>query len=87
MAGFGELVLVLGDLHIPQRRNEIPEQFKRYVNREPPDMDALIISFVMLCVSTFLVENFLCSISHFVSQYVGSRKDAACHLYRKYRSE
>jgi vacuolar protein sorting-associated protein 29 len=29
MAGFGELVLVLGDLHIPQRRNEIPEQFKR----------------------------------------------------------
>jgi hypothetical protein len=35
MAGFGELVLVLGDLHIPQRRNEIPEQFKRYVNRAP----------------------------------------------------
>jgi hypothetical protein len=35
MAGFGELVLVLGDFHIPQRRNEIPEQFKRYVNRGP----------------------------------------------------
>jgi hypothetical protein len=31
MAGFGELVLVLGDLHIPQRENMIPEKFKRYV--------------------------------------------------------
>lgn len=31
MANFGELVLVLGDLHIPQRANIIPEQFKRYV--------------------------------------------------------
>lgn len=31
MAGFGELVLVLGDLHIPQRANAIPEKFKRYV--------------------------------------------------------
>jgi hypothetical protein len=29
MAGFGELVLVLGDLHIPQRANAIPEKFKR----------------------------------------------------------
>jgi len=25
---FGELVLVLGDLHIPQRKAELPEQFK-----------------------------------------------------------
>ena len=30
MASFGELVLVLGDLHIPQRANMIPEKFKRY---------------------------------------------------------
>mmetsp|Transcript_8949 Transcript_8949/g.12734 ORF Transcript_8949/g.12734 Transcript_8949/m.12734 type:complete len:191 (+) Transcript_8949:39-611(+) len=29
MAGFGELVLVLGDLHIHQRSREIPEKFKR----------------------------------------------------------
>mmetsp|Transcript_22811 Transcript_22811/g.37015 ORF Transcript_22811/g.37015 Transcript_22811/m.37015 type:complete len:211 (+) Transcript_22811:216-848(+) len=29
MAGFGELVLVLGDLHIPDRANGIPESFKR----------------------------------------------------------
>jgi hypothetical protein len=29
MASFGELVLVLGDLHIPQRANAIPEKFKR----------------------------------------------------------
>lgn len=29
MASFGELVLVLGDLHIPERANAIPEQFKR----------------------------------------------------------
>lgn len=29
MAGFGELVLVLGDLHIPERANAIPENFKR----------------------------------------------------------
>jgi hypothetical protein len=29
MANFGELVLVLGDLHIPQRTNSIPEKFKR----------------------------------------------------------
>eukprot|EP00808_Paulinella_micropora_P013003 g57506.t1 len=29
MAGdFGELVLVLGDLHIPHRKSELPEQFK-----------------------------------------------------------
>jgi hypothetical protein len=30
MANFGELVLVLGDLHIPERSNAIPEKFKRY---------------------------------------------------------
>jgi len=29
MASFGELVLVLGDLHIPNRKNYIPAQFKR----------------------------------------------------------
>lgn len=29
MANFGELVLVLGDLHIPQRTSAIPEKFKR----------------------------------------------------------
>lgn len=29
MASFGELVLVLGDLHIPERANAIPEKFKR----------------------------------------------------------
>jgi len=28
MADFGELVLVLGDLHIPHRKEDIPEQFK-----------------------------------------------------------
>jgi len=28
MGDFGELVLVLGDLHIPQRKAELPEQFK-----------------------------------------------------------
>lgn len=29
MASFGELVLVLGDLHIPERAHAIPEAFKR----------------------------------------------------------
>ncbi|KAG7352541.1 phosphodiesterase MJ0936 family protein [Nitzschia inconspicua] len=29
MASFGELVLVLGDLHIPERAHAIPESFKR----------------------------------------------------------
>lgn len=29
MASFGELVLVLGDLHIPKRESLIPEKFKR----------------------------------------------------------
>lgn len=29
MANFGELVLVLGDLHIPHRASAIPEKFKR----------------------------------------------------------
>lgn len=29
MANFGELVLVLGDLHIPYRASAIPEKFKR----------------------------------------------------------
>mmetsp|Transcript_32295 Transcript_32295/g.36745 ORF Transcript_32295/g.36745 Transcript_32295/m.36745 type:complete len:192 (+) Transcript_32295:49-624(+) len=29
MANFGELVLVLGDIHIPLRANAIPEKFKR----------------------------------------------------------
>mmetsp|Transcript_66383 Transcript_66383/g.185564 ORF Transcript_66383/g.185564 Transcript_66383/m.185564 type:complete len:206 (+) Transcript_66383:170-787(+) len=29
MGSFGELVLVLGDLHIPGRANSIPENFKR----------------------------------------------------------
>eukprot|EP00549_Striatella_unipunctata_P013208 CAMPEP_0118673674 /NCGR_PEP_ID=MMETSP0800-20121206/461_1 /TAXON_ID=210618 ORGANISM="Striatella unipunctata, Strain CCMP2910" /NCGR_SAMPLE_ID=MMETSP0800 /ASSEMBLY_ACC=CAM_ASM_000638 /LENGTH=206 /DNA_ID=CAMNT_0006568779 /DNA_START=68 /DNA_END=688 /DNA_ORIENTATION=+ len=29
MSGFGELVLVLGDLHIPQRAASIPEKFKK----------------------------------------------------------
>eukprot|EP00560_Eucampia_antarctica_P006514 CAMPEP_0197824548 /NCGR_PEP_ID=MMETSP1437-20131217/1770_1 /TAXON_ID=49252 ORGANISM="Eucampia antarctica, Strain CCMP1452" /NCGR_SAMPLE_ID=MMETSP1437 /ASSEMBLY_ACC=CAM_ASM_001096 /LENGTH=197 /DNA_ID=CAMNT_0043424211 /DNA_START=15 /DNA_END=608 /DNA_ORIENTATION=+ len=29
MASFGELVLVLGDFHIPHRASAIPEQFKR----------------------------------------------------------
>mmetsp|Transcript_14272 Transcript_14272/g.20090 ORF Transcript_14272/g.20090 Transcript_14272/m.20090 type:complete len:199 (-) Transcript_14272:113-709(-) len=29
MANFGELVLVLGDVHIPHRANTIPEKFKR----------------------------------------------------------
>jgi len=28
MADFGELVLVLGDLHIPHRKEDLPEQFK-----------------------------------------------------------
>jgi len=28
MADFGELVLVLGDMHIPHRKDEIPAQFK-----------------------------------------------------------
>jgi vacuolar protein sorting-associated protein 29 len=28
MADFGELVLVLGDLHIPSRANELPDAFK-----------------------------------------------------------
>jgi hypothetical protein len=31
MGSFGELVLVLGDLHIPDRANIIPENFQRYV--------------------------------------------------------
>jgi len=31
MANFGDLVLVLGDLHIPERANAIPEKFKRLV--------------------------------------------------------
>lgn len=29
MAEFGELVLVLGDMHIPHRAAAIPEKFKR----------------------------------------------------------
>ena len=29
MANFGELVLVLGDLHIPQRKSKIPPAFQR----------------------------------------------------------
>lgn len=29
MANFGDLVLVLGDLHIPERANAIPENFKK----------------------------------------------------------
>ena len=29
MANFGELVLVLGDMHIPHRASAIPEKFKR----------------------------------------------------------
>mmetsp|Transcript_27902 Transcript_27902/g.65598 ORF Transcript_27902/g.65598 Transcript_27902/m.65598 type:complete len:216 (-) Transcript_27902:248-895(-) len=29
MANFGELVLILGDLHIPERASSIPEKFKR----------------------------------------------------------
>jgi predicted phosphodiesterase len=29
MAEFGELVLVLGDMHIPHRAATIPEKFKR----------------------------------------------------------
>eukprot|EP00542_Grammatophora_oceanica_P019674 CAMPEP_0194046228 /NCGR_PEP_ID=MMETSP0009_2-20130614/20061_1 /TAXON_ID=210454 /ORGANISM="Grammatophora oceanica, Strain CCMP 410" /LENGTH=202 /DNA_ID=CAMNT_0038691435 /DNA_START=91 /DNA_END=699 /DNA_ORIENTATION=+ len=29
MASFGELVLILGDIHIPQRATVIPEKFKR----------------------------------------------------------
>lgn len=29
MANFGELVLVLGDMHIPQRASKIPAPFKR----------------------------------------------------------
>jgi vacuolar protein sorting-associated protein 29 len=29
MANFGELILVLGDLHIPQRASKIPTPFKR----------------------------------------------------------
>ncbi len=29
MASFGELVLVIGDLHIPKRESVIPEKFKR----------------------------------------------------------
>jgi len=29
MANFGELVLILGDLHIPHRASAIPEKFKR----------------------------------------------------------
>lgn len=29
MANFGELVLILGDLHIPERAGAIPEKFKR----------------------------------------------------------
>ena len=32
MASFGELVLVLGDLHIPKRESIIPEKFKRWEN-------------------------------------------------------
>ena len=28
MADFGELVLVLGDLHLPHRKDQLPEQFK-----------------------------------------------------------
>jgi len=31
MASYGELVLVLGDLHIPSRENIIPAKFKRQV--------------------------------------------------------
>ena len=31
MASFGELVLVLGDLNIPERANAIPENFQRQV--------------------------------------------------------
>ena len=31
MANFGDLVLVLGDLHIPERATAIPEKFKRLV--------------------------------------------------------
>jgi hypothetical protein len=31
MANFGELVLVLGDVHIPQRASAIPDKFKRCV--------------------------------------------------------
>ncbi|RQM19683.1 hypothetical protein B5M09_011299 [Aphanomyces astaci] len=29
MADFGELVLVLGDMHIPHRAVDIPEKFKK----------------------------------------------------------
>ena len=29
MANFGELVLIIGDLHIPERASAIPEKFKR----------------------------------------------------------
>ena len=36
MADFGELVLVLGDMHIPQRKDQLPEQFKDLlVSRQP----------------------------------------------------
>jgi len=28
MSDFGELVLVLGDLHVPHRRDQLPDQFK-----------------------------------------------------------
>ena len=32
MGSFGELVLVLGDFHIPGRANSVPESFKRQVH-------------------------------------------------------
>jgi hypothetical protein len=44
MAGFGELVLVLGDFHIPQRRNEIPEQFKRML---VPGLRSSVASYIV----------------------------------------
>ncbi len=62
MATFGELVLVLGDLHIPKKENVIPEKFKRYVNRHrrsmtlcfSPKLTPFILFF---CFTRMLVPN------------------------------
>lgn len=51
MANFGELVLVLGDLHIPQRASKIPTAFKRML--VPNKMQHVI------CTGNLSAENYM----------------------------
>ena len=77
MGGFGELVLVLGDLHVPGRANAIPENFKRQVT--------WLWSRTKL---TRLIAHCLRSLIFFLlhSQHVGAPQNEAYHLYGQCRS-